>query len=107
MTIKPITPAEAMKQKRTEIPDEIVQIVNDMLVQKLSIANPTSGITLFQKDILDRAAEALDMTTSEIFARNWMDIEPIFRDAGWDVEYDKPAYNESYDAFFAFYPRTK
>lgn len=102
MPVKPITPAEAMKQKRTEIPDEIIRVVNDMLVEKMSIANPTSGITLFQKDIVGRAAEALDMTTSEIFARKWMDFEPIFRDAGWEVKYDKPAYNESYDAFFVF-----
>ena len=30
------------------------------------------------------------------------DIEDIFREAGWKVTYDKPAYNESYDAYFKF-----
>jgi hypothetical protein len=31
-----------------------------------------------------------------------LDIEPIYREAGWIVEYDKPAYCENYDANFTF-----
>ena len=29
-------------------------------------------------------------------------IEPLYREKGWNVEYDKPGYNEFYKARFIF-----
>ena len=26
----------------------------------------------------------------------------LFEEAGWNVQYDKPGYNENYDAYFKF-----
>ena len=43
-----------------------------------------------------------DVTRSTLFDNNWLDIEPIYRRAGWVVEYDKPAYCEDYPATFTF-----
>jgi hypothetical protein len=31
-----------------------------------------------------------------------LDIEDTYREAGWKVEYDKPAYCENYPANFTF-----
>lgn len=42
------------------------------------------------------------MKRDELFDKGWMDIEPIYRKSGWRVEYDKPAYNETYPATFTF-----
>lgn len=28
----------------------------------------------------------------------WLDLEDIYRDEGWTVEYDSPGYNETYEA---------
>ena len=32
----------------------------------------------------------------------WLDVEGIYRKAGWDVEYDSPGYCEDYPATFKF-----
>lgn len=34
--------------------------------------------------------------------REHLDVEDVYRAAGWEVTYDKPGYNETYDATFTF-----
>ena len=37
-----------------------------------------------------------------------MDIEPVFEQAGWKVDFDRPGYNEGpYDAYFQFTKKKK
>jgi hypothetical protein len=31
-----------------------------------------------------------------------MDVEDVYQKAGWEVEFDKPGYNEDYEANFKF-----
>lgn len=38
----------------------------------------------------------------QVFEKHWLDIETAYRQAGWEVEYDKPAYNETYGASWEF-----
>ena len=57
---------------------------------------------LFVDEILKCAPEELQVTRSMIFEKHWLDFEDIYRKAGWFVNFDKPAYNETYDAFFEF-----
>ena len=38
----------------------------------------------------------------KIYDQGWLDFEPLYREVGWNVEYDKPAYYEHYDAYFKF-----
>jgi hypothetical protein len=38
----------------------------------------------------------------QIFDDNLLDVEEVYEKAGWKVEYDKPAFNESYPATFTF-----
>ncbi len=42
------------------------------------------------------------MSSSEIYERHLLDVEPSYRAEGWEVEYDKPGYNETYEATFTF-----
>ncbi len=37
-----------------------------------------------------------------VFAKGWLEVEDIYRKAGWKVKYDKPAYSENYPATFKF-----
>ncbi len=39
---------------------------------------------------------------NKIYERGWLNVEPIFEEAGWEVHYDKPSFNESGDARFEF-----
>lgn len=40
--------------------------------------------------------------TANFFDQGWMDFEPIYEAQGWKVQYDKPGWDETYDAFFEF-----
>ena len=38
----------------------------------------------------------------KIFSEGWLNIETVYEDAGWDVYYDKPGYNEDYKPSYTF-----
>jgi hypothetical protein len=49
----------------------------------------------------------LDVERAVVFDKGWLDVESIFRAEGWKVKYDKPAYCETYKAFFVFSRKKK
>ena len=63
-----------------------------------------SSSTFKQCDLVKVIREKLKLKPNDhvIFDKHWLDVEDIFRDAGWRVYYDKPGYNETYDATFEF-----
>jgi hypothetical protein len=102
--VKPFSPEEARASGISTIPDEIIEAVNELLATKYR----GRGIcTIKQDDIMSLALQKMGQSENrevrqQIFNRGWMDFEPLFEKAGWSVKYDKPGYNESYDAFFEF-----
>jgi hypothetical protein len=65
---------------------------------------------ILAKDVVAQilvTAEAAGTPTSTdlIYANRWMDVEPVYRKAGWKVDYDRPGYNESYEAHYTFTER--
>jgi len=42
------------------------------------------------------------LTRQGMYDKGWMDVEDAYRKAGWDVDFDKPGYNETYEANFTF-----
>lgn len=111
---RPITPAEARQQKLNSIPEFVIEAVNKLIVKKMS---PNSkSVTLLQEDIIEQieiegermqAWKSGGFNRNRVFEEHWLDFEDIFRQAGWDVEYDKPAYCESYEPNFKFRVRVK
>jgi hypothetical protein len=55
-----------------------------------------------QDDVIKRIMQLGDFERNTIFNEGYLDVEPLFEQYGWEVTYDKPAYNESYKAFFIF-----
>lgn len=99
--VKPISPAEAQEKQIQSIPDFIVEAVNELIAKKIGDNN---SVNITQDAIVELAMQkAPEGTTRQIIYDNhWMDIEPLFRKAGWNVEYDKPAYCETYAVNFTF-----
>lgn len=56
------------------------------------------------KEILKEAAKAnVECKRSEIFDKHWLDVEPLYRRFGWQVEFAKqPYYVTDDDDFFIF-----
>lgn len=99
--MKPITPQEALDNVEKAFPEFVFEAVNNCINQNYF---GKSSFTIKQdeimKEILKLAPEGT--TRQEVFDKHWMDFENAYRKVGWVVEYDKPGYNETYDAFFTF-----
>lgn len=98
--VKPLSPSEAKEKKGNDIPDFVIQAVNNLLSKELH----NGYATIRQCDVV---AEAMSMAPegtdrNDLFDNNWLDFESVFEKAGWSVEYDKPAYCESYEPTWSF-----
>ncbi len=103
---RPITPDQALKAKINAIPSFVIEAVNELLAKRFSGVS----CTIKQKEVIEKAEE-IGMARGTIpghasrqtfFNEHWLDFEPLFRDAGWKVEYDKPGWDESYEPFWKF-----
>lgn len=99
--ILPITPKEAKQKAQTAIPSFIIQAVNDLICLKIG---SNDSVVIKQDDILEQAGAGLNKPEfrRQIYDNKWLDIEDLYVKFGWKVEYDKPAYCESYPATFKF-----
>ena len=95
---EPIKPSE-IKQI---IPEFIIKGANECIQDHYQELVRCSKFTQdeLMKYIWKYAPEGI--TRETIFDNHWLDIEPTYRKVGWKVEYDKPAYYESYPATFTF-----
>ncbi len=95
--IAPIKPDQIPALQEVAIPDVVIEVFNALIAK-----NYRSGYSSFLQD--DAVAELMKkgLNKKDIYANNWLDIEEIYRKNGWKVEYDRPAYCESYPASFNF-----
>lgn len=107
--IQPIKPSEIIQKKTDYIPDEMFKAINDLIVMKWN----GDSATIKQIEIVNAYLDNLELSEhpleinrktekDKIFNNHWLDIEDIYRNAGWKVDYDKPGYNESYEPLFVF-----
>lgn len=93
-----ITPEEAVELKSDVIPPEVFMAFNETIARHLN-----GGQASFrQAEVVSLIAGRVDCSAQYIFEHNWLDVEAVYRKAGWLVTYDKPGYNESGDATFIF-----
>lgn len=102
-----ITPGEVLDLKASQIPDEVFEAFDELIAKGYSGGSSTVVEKEVSLLILKKLKEAghRGMTQQKIYENHWLDVEAIYRQRGWSVEYDKPGYNESYDATFRFSKR--
>lgn len=99
-----ITPGQVVDAKENQIPDEVFAAFDELIAKDFN----QGYATVMQNEVLLLALKKLKaaghrrMTRQIIFDNHWLDVEAIYRKRGWAVEYDKPAYNETYEANFKF-----
>jgi len=98
---KPISPSEIAAQKREDIPEAVIAVFNRLIAKYWTGERSVVPQSVAAQEI----ASALDCSEDRVYRMHWLDVEPIFIEAGWVVEYDKPAYNEDYTATFTFRPK--
>lgn len=94
----PMSPDEVVGVKTSNIPEWVFKVWDKLIAHEWN----GSSAHILQKDALAALRAANPGMETDIFATGWLDIEPSYRAAGWSVVYDKPGYNESYNASFTF-----
>jgi len=99
--MKAITPEEC---KEKALPDFVIKSVNKCIQENYR----KDSFVIYQDDLVKEIIKHIDSDESYnikkqmIFNNHWLDIEETYREAGWEVEYNKPGYNEGYPAYFKF-----
>lgn len=96
--MQPISPNDVTAAKAKQVPPEVIKVFNDEIVRNWT----GRSASVKQKDVLHKICEATGQRSSVVFENKWMDIEDLFRSAGWVVTYDSPSYCESYDPYWVF-----
>ena len=105
--VKPITPQEAEEARRNAnaVPSFVIEAVNKLLKKKWD----GKKAIITQEEIINemKPSNVLGLENgarfrAKVFSNHWLDFEGLYREFGWKVEYDKPAYYESYKAYFKF-----
>jgi hypothetical protein len=100
--VKPIRPKEVSRKKKASIPYAVFEAFNELVTENY---DPNSRCAIVrQDDVVNRIVQK-EHSRKEVFDKGWLDIEEIYAKHGWKVEYDSPAYNESYPSTFRFQAR--
>jgi hypothetical protein len=103
--IGPISPREAEQKKKEDIPEFVYEAFNELISENLKNGKYA---TVMQKDVVARIKKKGGIrNTQMIFDKGWLDVEKAYEKARWKVEYDKPGFNESYEASFRFTKKQK
>jgi hypothetical protein len=96
----PATPQEVVQRRELlkVIPADVVDIWNEMIETKWD----GQRAWIEQTEIVNLLVQRLEVQRQALFNNGWLDVEDLFRAAGWKVVYDSPAYCETYEPSFTF-----
>jgi hypothetical protein len=95
------SPSEIKKlqAKCEHIPPFVFQAVNKLLA--LNLSGDLSSFN--QKELVAKIIELNpEVQSGELFEKKWLDFEPFYRANGWNVEYIKGAYYETFTPYWEF-----
>ncbi len=93
---RPMKPSEI--EKRRKLPQVVISVFDELIVENWCDGEDVVG----QNEAVKRIAARLKIPRQAVFDRHLLDVEDVYRRAGWKVEYDKPGYCETYEATFIF-----
>ena len=97
--VKPITPREVGARHAETLPGEVVEAFNELIAANWK----GDSATVLLKEAAALIAAKAAVSEKLVYSRGWLDVEELFRKAGWEVEYDKAGHGETYfDAYFRF-----
>ena len=92
--VKPLHPSEVNINR---VPDRVIEAFNQLIKDKWDGNSANILITDAVAALNDKG-----FSKKEIDDKHYLDIEPIYRENGWNVHFDKPGYNESYIGYYVF-----
>ena len=103
--MKPITPTQLLKEKPiTPEMEKMIANINDLL----SIHFNGGSVNLKQEKIIENILKLKpDLNRDFVFDNYLLNFKLIYQQYGWEVEVDRPGYNESYNMVYTFTPKGK
>lgn len=98
--VKPIKPSEIQDLKNAQIPEWVIECVNKIIVDKWNGRQAQFTLKEIMSMVMVAAPEGT--TRNQIYDNHWMNFEDLYRREGWEVEFNKAGYNETFDDFFVF-----
>lgn len=98
MSVEPIKPGDVVAAKKKSLPDVVIETFNELIAKHWSGSSSKFEMHEAKEILMGR----LDCSGQYLFDNGYMDIEDIYRAEGWEVCYDRPGYNESYQATYEF-----
>ena len=102
--VKPISPDEVINKKKKLLPDGVIEAFNELIAKNWdgnqSVIDQDDVVNLICEKVGDGMGNSAPRRL--VFDNNWLNVEEIYEAQGWEVEYDKPGYNEVYSASFIF-----
>lgn len=96
---KPITPDEVTKQKSEALPDQVIEAFNELIAQQWD----GRKASFKQHDVVNLIVSKMEVRRGEVFDKHWLDIEEVYKEAGWVVDYDQPGWADAqYEPIFTF-----
>ena len=95
---RPITPQEVREMAIKNFPKEVIEAFNELISKNWT----GSKAVVKQSEAVSLIVDKMNMSRDDVFNAHLLDVEPIFEKSGWTVKFDKPGYNETYEAFFVF-----
>lgn len=103
---KVYSPEDVLKKRVETIPDYVIDAFNDLLTENYQ----EDETIIEQEDVIRKILEYStddELTRETIFKKHYLDIENLYRNNGWEVDYKKPAFDERFVPYFIFKPKKK
>lgn len=104
--MKVYTPEDVLKKRVETFPDYVIDAFNDLLTENYQ----EDETIIKQEDAIRKILEYStddELTRETIFKKHYLDIESLYRNNGWEVDYEKPAFDERFEPYFIFMPKKK
>ena len=107
MSTKPIRPDEVSALRAATIPDFVIEAFNELIAANFSgnqaVVRQCEAVDVILAKSRWRVEPGLKR--EDVYSLHYLDVEHLYRAEGWEVEYDKPGFNENYEPKFFFRKR--
>lgn len=110
LAVKPVCYEAAKEHYINAFPEAVLTATNNLL--KKNFVSPDKSIQFNRQTLLKEIYDVIGLkkeNESDVYSIQelkmdvkFLNIEDVYNLRGWIVDYDRPAYNESYDGFWVF-----
>lgn len=96
--IQPINPNEIISEKVKIIPDQVIRVFNELIARNW---NKDKSI-VFTNEAVEFIKFLTGASKDTIIQNHWLDVEPLYRENGYEVTYHESQGNESFPSYYEF-----